>query len=160
MSALIGLSIDATAIASSDVSAVEEVVAKSMNAYRSKGTALPLILLGTSAFDHDPRALYDIAEMRAWSRLLYDRVPFIFTFLAQPVYGWFFPCVAQIRVVERRADETDYTYLDQAHERLAQEILDAEARLFASLAATPEERAGLTRGSPTRALDALVKGSE
>jgi hypothetical protein len=141
---------DSTAISKSDVSALERIVARGINAYRSTRARLPSILLSTNAFDTDPRALFDIPEMRKWCRVLYKRIPFIFSFVTARAYGWLLPCVAEIRIVNRRAEGTDYEFVNRSNEQLVKEILAVERQLFSSLASSADELAQLNDQSPTR----------
>jgi hypothetical protein len=60
------------------------------------------------------------------------------------------PCVAEIRIVNRRAEGTDYEFVNRSNEQLVKEILAVERQLFSSLASSADELAQLNDQSPTR----------
>lgn len=99
-------------ISSGDTSIVEGAVVNCVEVDLSGNTVLNYLMLGTSVFDNDPRALFDIPEMRKWCASLNENVPHVFCVLHPITIQWLFPCVAPIEIVARRQDNTDYIFVE------------------------------------------------
>ena len=59
-----------------DISLIHGVVKDVLSFFATTGQLVP-IDLGISGYDHDPRALFDIPEVRQWASTLYQELPFI-----------------------------------------------------------------------------------
>jgi len=78
---------------------VTEIVIDHLDEFKSKRSIFP-IYLSISGYDEDPRALFQIPEVRLWCRHLYQNIPSIFLFLHPDTINWFFLCIADIKVVQ------------------------------------------------------------
>jgi len=85
---------------------IKIAVDDSLREFRSSRNLIP-IHFGIDGYDDDPRGLFDIPEIRSWCKQLYHEVPFLFSLLDSETMAWFFPCVADIEIIDRTTKEPD-----------------------------------------------------
>ena len=76
-----------------------EAIADTIQKFKKERNLEPF-RFGVYGYDKDPRALYQIPEVRSWCKDLYSRVPSIFLYLHQETIQWFFFAVADIEVIQ------------------------------------------------------------
>ena len=97
-----------------DVTRIEADAASAVRAYREGGRPLRLVHFGTGAYDDDPRALFDIPEMRSWCGKLFERAPHIVFLIDAPTMDWYLPAVVEIEVKKRGADSIEFSFPEHA----------------------------------------------
>ncbi len=136
-------------------STIEREVDRVISEYRDGERPLRLIRFGISGYDNDPRALFDIPEVRSWCGALYQKLPFVFSILDTATIDWVFPAVAEIEVISRKVGNVQFTYRPSSHALLAE--IERVGRIFFNQLTKSEmeiERAGrrffshLTKSDP------------
>lgn len=98
-----------------------------------------MLLLFTDAYDDDPRALYDIPEMRQWCTKVFIELPCLFVVLEPDCVHWFFTCLAPIKIVARNMSTTKYTYERSTKKLLFQQIETASRDYLKTITADAKE---------------------
>ena len=58
--------------------------------------------LTISGYDEDPRALFEIPEVRAWCKSAHAKAPYLPCLLSERAIKWYSSCVLEIEIVRRR----------------------------------------------------------
>lgn len=96
-------------IENSDFSRVTHAVDRCINAYKEK-RELELITFGISGYENDNRALFDIPEVRKWSKAMYQAEPCVLDLLHPSSLTWLLPCIADIEIVNRTGNSTGWRF--------------------------------------------------
>ena len=116
--------ISAAEIADGDTVSLAKVLKTCVELDSEGHTVVHVLHLSTNAYDNDPRALFDIPEMRTWCMKLFSAAPEIFVFLDQTSASWFVACIGSITIHKRTAQRTDYTFDQAATEKMLARIRD------------------------------------
>lgn len=81
-----------------------EWIASTIEKFKKERTLEPFSF-NIYGYDKDPRALYQIPEVRVLCKKIYSEVPSIFLFLRQETIQWFFFTVADIEVIQVKQKE-------------------------------------------------------
>jgi len=146
--------VGADEITQCDISLVSQAILESLKGFAESRSLTP-VNFGISAYDADPRALFDIPEVRKWAAKLYASFPFIFSLVTLDSLHWLFLAVADITVIERTATQTKCEFKPGAKEKLITDMLDAQNVLFQKLASTQQEFDQLSEQAHRRMLSAL-----
>ena len=79
---------------------VANLVKERLDAFHATGRLTPL-WLGVWGYDEDPRALFEIPEVRDWCAELYQEIQGLFAFLHPDTISWLFPCLAEVCAREK-----------------------------------------------------------
>ena len=77
---------------------VANLVKERLDAFHATGRLTPL-WLGVWGYDEDPRALFEIPEVRDWCAELYQEIQGLFAFLHPDTISWLFPCLAEVEIL-------------------------------------------------------------
>ena len=125
-------------IENSDFSRVTDVIQQVIDTYKET-RQLGLIAFGISGYENDNRALFDIPEVRKWSKAMYQAAPYALDLLHPSTLKWLLPCVADIEVVNRTGNTTGWRFREDTREAFITQSVNIRMKLCNHLAASQHE---------------------
>jgi hypothetical protein len=143
-------------IENSDFSRVTHAVDRCINAYKEK-RELELITFGISGYENDNRALFDIPEVRKWSKAMYQAEPCVLDLLHPSSLTWLLPCIADIEIVNRTGNSTGWRFREDTREAFITQSVNMRMELCKYLAANQHEFDDLADAAFERFKSAIVE---
>jgi hypothetical protein len=126
-------------INSKDTSLIEGAAMDCLYDYAMKAGEFVPVTFGISAFDNDPRALYDIPEVRAWANQLHATCPTILAVVDAQTMQWLIPCIADIEITERKGNATSWRINPKTEKQFIAHVLQVRNTTFKKIAKSEEE---------------------
>lgn len=134
---LIGM-ITSQEIENSDFLRVTQAVTRSIDLYKEK-SELELIAFGISGYENDSRALFDIPDVRKWSKAMYQAVPYVLDLLDPSTLSWLLPSIADIEILNRTGSTTGWRFREDTREAFIKHSVNIRMKLCNHLAANQQE---------------------
>jgi hypothetical protein len=125
-------------IDASDPSLVKSAVMGLLGRWMATDEFAP-IHLGVSGFDDDPRALYEISEVRKWAKALLADCNFTLAVVDGRTMKWLVPCLADIEIVGRESGRTAWRIVPETEEQFLGEVIHAREVVYRRLAKSDQE---------------------
>jgi len=125
-------------IGAKDVSRVKQAVMECLAHHMKTGEFVP-ISFGIGEFDDDPRALFDIPQVRAWAKALMAECHFILALVDARTMKWLLPCIAEIEIIARKPDSTTWRIRPSSEHEFKSRVLEAREVVFREIAKSEKE---------------------
>lgn len=135
----IAIIITKSEILNRDITFIKTQVEKITKAYKGGRRPLQSLGIGTSAYDKDSRALFEIPEMRKWCTQLRKEIPYIVSLLDDQTFHWFILCIADIEVHGSNNAKTQFSFKGNSIDDVVKNIILADIDLHNYLGATRDE---------------------
>lgn len=156
MTDLLIFRVSETEIKNLDAHRLQSALERCMEVNLRGEVELNTLMLTTDAYDDDPRALYDIPEMRQWCEHVGINTVQLFLVLDSSSVNWFFPAVAPINIVNRTSTNTDYTFVQPQTDKLVDELEQRLRNYLATITSGESEIAQVFEKSSLKSIRVAV----
>jgi len=127
-----------------------------IDVYKEK-RELGLIAFGISGYENDNRALFDIPEVRKWSKAMYQAMPCVLDLVAPSTLSWLLPCVADIEISNRTDNSTGWKFREDTREAFGEHSVNVRMKLCNDLAESQQEFDELSKTTFERFKNAIIE---
>jgi hypothetical protein len=121
-----------------DPSLIKSAVMECLGHHMKTGEFVP-ISFSIAEFDDDPRALFDIPEVREWAKALLAECNFILAVVDARTMKWLIPCIANIEIIEWKQHSTRWRITPESEHDFMGAVVHARETVFRKLAKSDKE---------------------